>query len=289
MKKHKSTSKRTSTAFTTVILLIICALAMSACAKKDSKSHLSGPESSAEDSMTSDMTESSEVPSSSEETTLPSETTTESVPTETSDTTPSSSETLPTPTPTPAPTNTPTPKPTKAPNTPTPKPKENTPTPVPQETTPAPQETTPAPQETTPAPEPTETTPAPKPAPSGEASSASAQAVLDILNAKRAELGLPPLTLNSTMNAAARVRAVEISQNYDHTRPNGQKGTKALVEQGLSYSYAAECIGHGQSSASEIANDWLNSDGHYKKITDTRVNNAGIANCGTYWVLLLMN
>jgi uncharacterized protein YkwD len=112
---------------------------------------------------------------------------------------------------------------------------------------------------------------------------------LDILNAKRAELGVAPLTLNETMNKAARVRANELAESFGHTRPNGQKGTKALVEQGLSYSSAAECIGSGQSSASEIANDWLNSSGHYSKIVDAKYTKAGIANNGTYWELLLMN
>ena len=93
------------------------------------------------------------------------------------------------------------------------------------------------------------------------------------------------------MNAAARVRAEELAQEYrsDHIRPDGRKGTSALKDQGLSYSYAAECIGGGHDSASEIANAWLNSSKHCEKITNERCNNAGVARCGTYWVLLLMN
>ena len=52
-------------------------------------------------------------------------------------------------------------------------------------------------------------------------SQAAAKAAFDIVNAKRQEAGLSALTWNSGLEQASSVRAVEASQSFSHTRPDG--------------------------------------------------------------------
>ena len=221
--------------------------------------------------MTSEVTE-----------TEPTETETEA-PTATPTPVPATATPVPTDTPTPVPTDTPTPAPT---NTPTPKP-----TPVPATPTPVPATPTPVPATPTPVP----ATPTPAPVSKGEASNSNAQAVLDLINAERAKKGVAPLTLDSSLNAAARVRAAELATKYGHTRPNGNPPTTAIKDQGVSYSAAAENIAAGYSSASDLVNGWMNSTtGHKENIENPSFTKMGLASIkvdddyGTYWVALFI-
>lgn len=314
MKKHKTSERNTPLALTIGLLLIISVFAMSSCAKHKAKEEseptlADSSVTTAEKTEPSDTTSltdgssepSGEVTDTSASTSVseePTESFTDSInfnPSDSDSTAPSGAETTPGAGSTDNPSTDPTKAPTKAPKaTATPKPKA-TATPKPKATA------TPAPKENTPTPVPKENTPTPKPQPKpkGEASSSSAQALLDKINAKRAEAGVAPLSLSDAMNKAARVRAAELAQEYreDHKRPNGKKGTSALIDQGLTYSYAAECIAAGQGSVDEVFNSWMNSEGHRTKMLDPRCKSLGLGYIapsedpqghGTYWCLLLM-
>lgn len=312
MKKHKSSERNTPLALTIGLLLIISVFAMSSCAKRKSEesdvsltdtSSVTTSETS-ETAGTSSLTEGSSE-TSGEVTDTSASTTESSLPTETdigsadyvpSDSTPASgAETTPGADSTDNPSTDPTKAPTKAPKaTATPKPKA-TATPKPKATaTPAPKATaTPAPKENT---------PTPKPKPSGDASSSGAETLLNLINEKRAEAGVPALSLNDSMNKAARIRAGELAQKYCHYRPplfdqdksKENKGTRALLDVGLTYTAAAENIAQGQGSVSEVFDDWMNSGkGHKDNMLSTKYSKMGLgyikANGTTYWCLLLMN
>jgi uncharacterized protein YkwD len=121
-----------------------------------------------------------------------------------------------------------------------------------------------------------------------------------LINEKRAEAGVPALSLNDSMNKAARIRAGELAQKYCHYRPptfeekKENKGTRALLDVGLTYTAAAENIAQGQGSVSEVFDDWMNSGkGHKDNMLSTKYSKMGLgyikANGTTYWCLLLMN
>lgn len=118
-----------------------------------------------------------------------------------------------------------------------------------------------------------------------------AEQVLGIVNARRAEAGLEPLTMNYTLVSAAKVRAAEIVQSFSHTRPNGTSCFTAWDEAGVGYSGAGENIAGGQWSAESVMNAWMNSEGHRANILDGSFTQIGIA-CyydpdspyGYYWV-----
>lgn len=118
-----------------------------------------------------------------------------------------------------------------------------------------------------------------------------AEQVLGIVNARREEAGLAPLTMNYTLVSAAKVRAVETVQSFSHTRPNGTSCFTAFDEAGVGYSGAGENIAAGQRSPESAMNSWMNSEGHRANILNGSFTQIGIA-CyydpdspyGYYWV-----
>ncbi|MBE5883964.1 MAG: CAP domain-containing protein [Lachnospiraceae bacterium] len=100
--------------------------------------------------------------------------------------------------------------------------------------------------------------------------------VVDLVNAERAKEGLSPLTINSNVQAAAQVRAMECEQSFSHTRPNGSSFATALKEQGVSYRSAGENIAWGQRSPEEVMNAWMNSAGHRANIMNPNFTTIGV-------------
>ena len=102
----------------------------------------------------------------------------------------------------------------------------------------------------------------------------SARQVLDLINQARAENGLQPLSWNSSIEAAAKTRAPEIVNTFEHIRPNGQSWSTAL---NIGYSTAGENIAAGQPNAQTVVNSWLNSPGHRANIMNADFNQMGVA------------
>lgn len=87
--------------------------------------------------------------------------------------------------------------------------------------------------------------------------------VVELVNAERANHGLAPLSLNSSLAQSARVRAKEITSSFGHTRPNGKRFSSAIS---IGFCGAGENIAAGQMSPESVVNSWMNSDGHRKNI-----------------------
>lgn len=90
--------------------------------------------------------------------------------------------------------------------------------------------------------------------------------VLRLTNIERTKAGLPLLVTFDALQKAGGVRADELENKYDHTRPNGSAPNTALSEQGVAYGKSAENIAQGQSSAEAVVQDWMNSPGHKANI-----------------------
>ena len=103
-----------------------------------------------------------------------------------------------------------------------------------------------------------------------------AQEVLELVNAERAKAGLPALTTNAALKAAADKRAQETKASFSHTRPNGSKFSTVLKEYGISYRTAGENIAYGQRSPQEVVNAWMNSPGHRANILNRSFGKIGI-------------
>lgn len=108
---------------------------------------------------------------------------------------------------------------------------------------------------------------------SGNANSqAAAKAAFDLVNAKRQEAGLGALTWDSGLEQASAVRAVEASQSFSHTRPDGSDWW--TVNSNLMY---GENLAKGYASADEAVAAWMDSPTHKANIMDTEFTSGAIA------------
>ncbi len=115
--------------------------------------------------------------------------------------------------------------------------------------------------------------------------------VVNLVNKERAKEGLSPLTIDTKVQAAAQVRAVECEQSFSHTRPNGSSFATALKEQNVSYQSAGENIAWGQRSPQAVMDGWMNSEGHRANIMNPNFTTIGVgyyqnANGTNYWCQL---
>lgn len=117
--------------------------------------------------------------------------------------------------------------------------------------------------------------------------------VYEITNNYRSLVGVPSLTLDSSLVTAASIRAKEISDSFSHTRPNGSSCFTVLSELGISYGTAGENIAAGYSSSQSVMEGWRSSSGHYQNIIFSKFKKIGIGvniiNNQYYWVQIFSN
>ncbi|MDO4864367.1 MAG: CAP domain-containing protein [Ruminococcus sp.] len=95
-----------------------------------------------------------------------------------------------------------------------------------------------------------------------------ANEVAVLVNKERAKQGTAPLRVLPKLQTAAQIRANEITQTFDHQRPNGTSCFSIIEQVGLDYYYVGENIAAGQSSPERVMSAWMNSDGHKSNILD---------------------
>lgn len=95
-----------------------------------------------------------------------------------------------------------------------------------------------------------------------------ANQVAVLVNKERSARGLSPLRVLPKLQTAAQIRAGEITQEFDHVRPNGTSCFTIVEEVGLDYYYVGENIAAGQSSPERVMTAWMNSEGHRNNILD---------------------
>ena len=92
-----------------------------------------------------------------------------------------------------------------------------------------------------------------------------AQDVLDLVNAERAKVGSPPVSLSSALMNFAEIRANELKTLFSHTRPDGTYYL-SIIDDTYPSTYTGENIAAGVPSAEEVMNLWMNSEGHRANI-----------------------
>jgi len=121
-----------------------------------------------------------------------------------------------------------------------------------------------------------------------------ADEVLRLTNIERTDRGLEPFNTLTPLTEAARVRAVEITSRFSHTRPDGRTPFTAFTESGVEYTTAGENIAAGQGSPEEAVRSWMNSSGHRANILSTRFSHMGVgvavdSNGRMHWVQTFTN
>ncbi|QKV77276.1 CAP domain-containing protein [Amycolatopsis sp. Hca4] len=143
-------------------------------------------------------------------------------------------------------------------------------------------ETSASPQpSTSAAPPPTSTKPAARVAPSTTAQ------VISLVNDERAKAGCEPLTEESHVTKAAQDFSDKMSDEnfFSHTSPDGTTFDQRIKQAGYPKP-GAENIARGQTSAAQVMDSWMNSEGHRANILNCSLKKIGVGltTDGWYWV-----
>lgn len=119
--------------------------------------------------------------------------------------------------------------------------------------------------------------PEPEPEPNPESGEQAYLAeVIRLVNEERAKQGLSALKTTDAITRAAQVRADELLQLFDHTRPDGRSCFTALGEAGVSFRAAGENIAMGYPTPAAVVEGWMNSPGHRANILSGSFTTIGV-------------
>ncbi|WP_018686869.1 CAP domain-containing protein [Actinokineospora enzanensis] len=140
--------------------------------------------------------------------------------------------------------------------------------------TPPPTTTTVAPTTTKPAPTTTKSTTTPVVVPGA---SPAESAVLDLVNARRAEAGCKPLRWNDKLATAAREHSQDMAVNnyFDHTSLDGRSPFDRMAAAGYPHG-GGENIAAGQTTPDAVMTSWMNSAGHRANILNCSFVDIGV-------------
>lgn len=114
-----------------------------------------------------------------------------------------------------------------------------------------------------------------------------------LLNNVRANNGASPVAFDARLASAAQGHADDmLAQNYfSHTGLNGSSPGDRITAAGYNWRTYGENIARGQSSETEVLQDWTNSPGHHANDINPSFEDYGLAKAGTgsdaRWVLVL--
>ncbi|MFT4187775.1 MAG: CAP domain-containing protein [Aeromicrobium sp.] len=108
------------------------------------------------------------------------------------------------------------------------------------------------------------------------ASDGAAEA-LELTNAERARHGLPPLTLDDELNAAAQLQADHQAEILTMTHDGLGGLASRLGQAGYEALSAAENVAVGQMSIAEVVQGWIDSPGHHANIVTPEFTHMGFA------------
>lgn len=102
--------------------------------------------------------------------------------------------------------------------------------------------------------------------------------LIGLINDARQAQGLPPLSQQSQLTAAARVHSNDMACNdfISHTGSDGSRPADRVTAQGYSYSWVGENIFAGSSSPQTAFEWWMNSDPHRDNILHSSYTEIGI-------------
>lgn len=108
-----------------------------------------------------------------------------------------------------------------------------------------------------------------------------ADEIFTLINAERKRAGIRLLQENDEITEVAQIRAVEISEKFGETRPNGKNWSTVLDDAGLyRWRYIGELRSHGFLSASSVVSDWMSDKASKNQILDEKVTDLGV---GVYY------
>ncbi|MFJ1766063.1 CAP domain-containing protein [Amycolatopsis sp. NPDC088138] len=123
--------------------------------------------------------------------------------------------------------------------------------------------------------------------PAARVASSIATQVLDLVNDERGKAGCKPLAEESHLTKAAQDYSDDMSARnfFSHTNPEGVTFDQRIKTAGYAKP-GAENIAKGQTSAAQVMESWMNSEGHRANILNCSLTKLGVGftKAGNYWV-----
>lgn len=104
------------------------------------------------------------------------------------------------------------------------------------------------------------------------------QRVLDLTNMERSKAGLPPLTFNPQLAAAAQKHSQDMALRdfYGHNSPDGRTLGDRVKEAGYPFSFVGENIYASPATPEEAVAGWMKSEGHRRNILNRDYKEIGV-------------
>lgn len=119
------------------------------------------------------------------------------------------------------------------------------------------------------------------------------QEVIRLVNVKRAENGLKPLTYDWELSRVARYKSQDMKDNryFSHTSPTYGSPFQMMKSFGISYRTAGENIARGYATPEAVVNGWMNSSGHRANILNASFTRIGVGYVadGNYWTQMFIS
>jgi hypothetical protein len=107
----------------------------------------------------------------------------------------------------------------------------------------------------------------------------SSDQIINLTNIKRAQNGLPALSNNGLLAAAATAKASDMFANdyWAHNSPQGKTPWVFITGAGYRYLYAGENLARDFNDAGSVVEAWMNSPSHRSNLLDKNFKEIGVA------------
>lgn len=124
--------------------------------------------------------------------------------------------------------------------------------------------------------------PPPPPPPAGFQLTVQEQQTVDLINQRRAAMGLPTLRVNEQLTMAARRHSADIGPRRlcQHNGTDGSSPWQRAADAGYKGFASGEVVGCNYSTAQGVVDGWWNSPGHFGILVGVSPNDIG---CG-WWI-----
>lgn len=117
--------------------------------------------------------------------------------------------------------------------------------------------------------------------------------VVRLVNQRRAEHGLKPLSQDWQLSRVARYKSQDMKDlgYFSHTSPTYGSPFQMMKSFGISYRTAGENIAKGYASPQAVVNAWMNSPGHRANILNSTYTHIGVGfvSSGNYWTQMFIS
>ncbi len=116
--------------------------------------------------------------------------------------------------------------------------------------------------------------------------------VIELTNEQRRKHGLNELQADAALSNVAKTKSNDMRDKkyFSHTSPTYGSPFDMIRDFGISYKSAGENIAMGQTTAEQVVNSWMNSEGHRKNILNPNFTHIGVGHSGSgnYWTQMFI-